>query len=159
MSLLTPPLTPITPASLSHTTTTRRTRFPSTIKTNPMQSTHSHPHQYPTIYTSSPLSSSHIQSEFDSESNSPELLTLPEPINIPSLYLPNPSLPIPITTETTEAGEGRQGGNAKEEGGNGGEAGVWRPNMTAQEKDQRREYLASGRGRGGLRIVIVTGEF
>jgi hypothetical protein len=36
--------------------------------------------------------------------------------------------------------------------------GVWRPNMTTEEKAERRKYLAGSRGRKGLRIVIVTGE-
>lgn len=33
----------------------------------------------------------------------------------------------------------------------------WRPDMTAQERDDREAWLAGGRGRRGLRIVIVTG--
>ena len=34
----------------------------------------------------------------------------------------------------------------------------WRPDMTSEEKAGRRRWLSVGRGRSGLRIVIVTGE-
>lgn len=34
----------------------------------------------------------------------------------------------------------------------------WRNNMTNQEKADRKAWLAQGRGRKGLRIVIVTGK-
>ena len=37
------------------------------------------------------------------------------------------------------------------------EAVQWRPDMTSEEKAQRREWLSVSRGRSGLRIVIVTG--
>lgn len=36
---------------------------------------------------------------------------------------------------------------------------LWRENMTDEERDRREEWLASSRGRKGLRIVIVTGPF
>lgn len=35
----------------------------------------------------------------------------------------------------------------------------WRPGMSREEKDARESWIAGGRGRSGLRIVIVTGEF
>lgn len=35
---------------------------------------------------------------------------------------------------------------------------AWRDDMSPREKQERTEWLASGRGRKGLRIVIVTGE-
>lgn len=34
---------------------------------------------------------------------------------------------------------------------------LWREDMTDEERDRREEWLASSRGRKGLRIVIVTG--
>lgn len=34
---------------------------------------------------------------------------------------------------------------------------LWRGDMTDEERDRREEWLASSRGRKGLRIVIVTG--
>lgn len=35
---------------------------------------------------------------------------------------------------------------------------AWKSDMTPQDKGQRVEWLSKGRGRRGLRIVIVTGE-
>lgn len=34
---------------------------------------------------------------------------------------------------------------------------LWREDMTDEERDRREEWLASSRGRKGLRIVVVTG--
>lgn len=35
---------------------------------------------------------------------------------------------------------------------------TWSADMSVEEKDQREGWLAGGRGRRGLRIVIVTGK-
>lgn len=40
-----------------------------------------------------------------------------------------------------------------------GEEGTWKPNMTLEERRQRRRWLSKGRGRKGLRIMIVTENF
>lgn len=37
--------------------------------------------------------------------------------------------------------------------------GTWRPGMTRDEKLERRKWLSEGRGKKGLRIVIVTGVY
>lgn len=34
---------------------------------------------------------------------------------------------------------------------------VWKPELTVEERTERSEWLSQGRGRKGLRIVIVTG--
>lgn len=40
-----------------------------------------------------------------------------------------------------------------------GNEGVWKANMTIRNKVERRRWLSEGRGRKGLRIMIVTENF
>ncbi|KAL7419253.1 hypothetical protein Q5752_006090 [Cryptotrichosporon argae] len=62
---------------------------------------------------------------------------------MPELAMPEPSLPLP----------GMSGHGGREAGW------AWREGMSAEERQQRRAWLAGGRGRKGLRIVIVTENF
>lgn len=39
------------------------------------------------------------------------------------------------------------------------DAGIWKANMSLEEKRARRQWLSGGRGRKGLRIMIVTENF
>jgi hypothetical protein len=39
------------------------------------------------------------------------------------------------------------------------ESFAWRRDMTEEERDAREAWISEGRGRTGLRIVIVTGTF
>ena len=66
----------------------------------------------------------------------PESLALPPPVSSPLI-----------------SEEGSHLDDAKEES----VKWEWRPDMTEEERLERREWLSKGRGRSGLRIVIVTG--
>jgi hypothetical protein len=74
------------------------------------------------------------------------MLHLPPPMNMPDLDLPDPSLPYDIFA------------NGKRDGPVKSEKHVWTAGMSSEKRDGRERWLAGGRGRMGLRIVIVTGQ-
>lgn len=68
----------------------------------------------------------------------------------------------PLVTSARFHSAGLQRRNAREppcaETSNGKE-GTWKPEMTMDERRERRRWLSEGRGRKGLRIMIVTENF
>lgn len=85
-----------------------------------------------------------LRSQLDADV-SPEFV-LPPPLEPVPLALPDPSLP--YSRQSSEY-VGRQKQVEQE--------WTYSRDMTSTEKDSREEWLAGGRGRRGLRIVIVTG--
>jgi hypothetical protein len=74
---------------------------------------------------------------------SPDAFVLPPPLDtIPDLEIPDAALPPSASAGVAEAPE---------------EALGWRPDMSPDERDAREAWISGGRGRSGLRIVIVTG--
>jgi len=47
---------------------------------------------------------------------------------------------------------------AEDEDDSDNEHHVWKADMMPEEREARRRWISSGRGKKGLRIVIVTGE-
>ena len=66
---------------------------------------------------------------------SPEFLPLPPPVELPEFELPEASIPL------DKPGDSRR----------------WRHGMTSDERRLRADWLSGGRGRRGLRVIIVTG--
>ncbi|WVQ76957.1 hypothetical protein IAR50_006636 [Cryptococcus sp. DSM 104548] len=102
-------------------------------------------------YTSSTTDTSTLYDKgiLDSANASPDF-RLPPPVSVPELDL----------DEVT--GEGVKvtiGGKAIEQDDGMEEKHRWRKDMTKEEGDAREAWLASGRGKKGLRIVIVTENF
>lgn len=119
--LLTPPLTPQTPAEYHGASTAVR----------------------PIRYQ---RRSPRVNFQLDGDV-SPDFI-LPPPMEPVPLELPEPSLAYDCTP--TEV-------NRPYEKGTEGEWN-WTADMSVEERDQREKWLAGGRGRRGVRIVIVTGE-
>ncbi|ORX37435.1 hypothetical protein BD324DRAFT_449992 [Kockovaella imperatae] len=100
-------------------------------------------------------------------SSSPECDPLPATQHVPHLDLDNvnsilgavpfPRSPTSITSARQESLQEKQGLDPLD--GLEERAIPWRGDLTPTEKVQRREWLSAGRGRSGLRIVIVTENF
>lgn len=71
---------------------------------------------------------------------------------MPEYELPEASLGYNSIDEVVSAATARKQGEPHPEF-------IWRPDLDPTEKDARERYLSSGRGRPGLRIVIVTENF
>jgi hypothetical protein len=86
-----------------------------------------------------------LRSQLDGDV-SPEF-ALPPPLEPVPLVLPDPSLPYSRPSSEYDVPPPKQ---VEQEW-------TYSRDMTSSERDSREEWLAGGRGRRGLRIVIVTG--
>lgn len=93
-----------------------------------------------------------LQAQADADV-SPDFI-LPPPVEPVPLVLPEPSLPYESDIKTNAPiASGYDSGPQGYKG-----EWAWREGMSMEERDMREEWLAGGRGRSGLRIVIVTGK-
>ncbi|WVQ82465.1 hypothetical protein IAT38_004594 [Cryptococcus sp. DSM 104549] len=132
--LLTPPLTPESSIAFQQPTSTTPTRFTAM--------------------------SSEAKIDGSSPTSSPEFALPPSIAQpIPTLDLDAPSLPSEdVHVDLRHASDARRDladlANEKD-----AERYAWREGMSEEERDKREAWLAAGRGRKGLRIVIVTENF
>ena len=77
----------------------------------------------------------------------------------PDFILPPPMEPVPLELpEPSLSYDGFSKENERIDAKNTEGEWNWSADMTLEERDHREAWLAGGRGRRGLRIVIVTGE-
>ena len=79
--------------------------------------------------------------------SSPECDACDDIDQVPHLDLNTSSVPLPSPLSRSYGADGSEGLKSI----------AWRGDLTLEEKLQRRRWLSGGRGRSGLRIVIVTG--